>query len=256
MPSGGTLTIRTANVDPCADAGRRRRTGRSSSSPSRTPAAEWTRRRVQGSSSRSSRRSRAPERDSGSRASTGSSRRAAASSTSRARPTRARRWPSTCRASCASSRSTFPVALPLPLRATGGETDPARRGRGRRTRGGAPHPGGAGIHRARGVRRRRGADARRGPRRHDRPARDRRRDAAEDRARGRGRAPRRSGPSSRCCTCPATRTRRSCRSALAGTETAFVQKPFTHDGLAAAVRELLDREDEPLGRAVGAHPHR
>ena len=25
-------------------------------------------------------------------------------------------------------------------------------------------------------------------------------------------------------------------------ETAFVQKPFTHDGLAAAVRELLDRE--------------
>ena len=38
--------------------------------------------------------------------------------------------------------------------------------------------------------------------------------------------------------------------------TAFVQKPFTHDGLAAAVRELLDREPVPLGRAVGAHPHR
>jgi CheY-like chemotaxis protein len=43
---------------------------------------------------------------------------------------------------------------------------------------------------------------------------------------------------------------------LAGTDTAFVQKPFTHDRLAAAVRELLDREHEPLGRAVGAHPHR
>jgi two-component system cell cycle sensor histidine kinase/response regulator CckA len=43
---------------------------------------------------------------------------------------------------------------------------------------------------------------------------------------------------------------------LAGPDTAFVQKPFTHDRLAAAVRELLDREDEPLGRAVGAHPHR
>ena len=44
--------------------------------------------------------------------------------------------------------------------------------------------------------------------------------------------------------------------ALAGADTAFVQKPFTNDRLAAAVRELLDREDEPLGRAVGAHPHR
>jgi PAS domain S-box-containing protein len=44
--------------------------------------------------------------------------------------------------------------------------------------------------------------------------------------------------------------------ALAGTDTAFVQKPFTHDRLAAAVRELLDRTDEHLGRAVGAHPHR
>ena len=44
--------------------------------------------------------------------------------------------------------------------------------------------------------------------------------------------------------------------ALAGTDTAFVQKPFTHDRLAAAVRELLDREREPLGRAVGANPHR
>ena len=44
--------------------------------------------------------------------------------------------------------------------------------------------------------------------------------------------------------------------ALAGTDTAFVQKPFTHDRLAAAVRELLDRECEPLGRAVGANPHR
>ena len=44
--------------------------------------------------------------------------------------------------------------------------------------------------------------------------------------------------------------------ALAGTDTAFVQKPFTHDRLAAAVRELLDREREPLGRAVGASPHR
>jgi PAS domain S-box-containing protein len=43
---------------------------------------------------------------------------------------------------------------------------------------------------------------------------------------------------------------------LAGTEATFVQKPFTHDGLAAAVRELLDREPVPLGRAVGAHPHR
>ena len=43
---------------------------------------------------------------------------------------------------------------------------------------------------------------------------------------------------------------------LAGTETAFVQKPFTHDVMAAAVRELLDRDDEHLGRAVGADPHR
>jgi two-component system cell cycle sensor histidine kinase/response regulator CckA len=43
---------------------------------------------------------------------------------------------------------------------------------------------------------------------------------------------------------------------LAGSDTAFVQKPFTHDRLAAAVRELLDRDDEVLGRAVGAHPHR
>jgi len=43
---------------------------------------------------------------------------------------------------------------------------------------------------------------------------------------------------------------------LAGTDTGFVQKPFTHDRLAAAVRELLDREHEPLGRAVGARPHR
>jgi CheY-like chemotaxis protein len=43
---------------------------------------------------------------------------------------------------------------------------------------------------------------------------------------------------------------------LAGADTAFVQKPFTHDGLAAAVRELLDRDDELLGRAVGASPHR
>jgi PAS domain S-box-containing protein len=44
--------------------------------------------------------------------------------------------------------------------------------------------------------------------------------------------------------------------ALAGADTAFLQKPFTHDRLAAAVRELLDRECEPLGRAVGASPHR
>jgi PAS domain S-box-containing protein len=44
--------------------------------------------------------------------------------------------------------------------------------------------------------------------------------------------------------------------ALDGADTAFVQKPFTHDGLAAAVRELLDREREPVGRAVGASPHR
>jgi len=43
--------------------------------------------------------------------------------------------------------------------------------------------------------------------------------------------------------------------ALAGAGTAFVQKPFTHDGLAAAVRELLDRECEPVGRAVGASSH-
>ena len=43
--------------------------------------------------------------------------------------------------------------------------------------------------------------------------------------------------------------------ALDGPDTAFVQKPFTHDGLAAAVRELLDREFEPVGRAVGASPH-
>jgi DNA-binding NtrC family response regulator len=43
---------------------------------------------------------------------------------------------------------------------------------------------------------------------------------------------------------------------LASANTAFVQKPFTHDRLAAAVRELLDRDDEPLGRAVGANPHR
>jgi PAS domain S-box-containing protein len=44
--------------------------------------------------------------------------------------------------------------------------------------------------------------------------------------------------------------------ALAGADAAFIQKPFTHDRLAAAVRELLDRNREPLGRAVGAHPHR
>ena len=44
--------------------------------------------------------------------------------------------------------------------------------------------------------------------------------------------------------------------ALAGAHAAFVQKPFTHDRLAAAVRELLDRKREPLGRAVGASPHR
>jgi PAS domain S-box-containing protein len=44
--------------------------------------------------------------------------------------------------------------------------------------------------------------------------------------------------------------------ALAGADTAFVQKPFTHDRLAAAVRELLDREREPRGRAVGANSHR
>jgi PAS domain S-box-containing protein len=43
---------------------------------------------------------------------------------------------------------------------------------------------------------------------------------------------------------------------LAGTDTAFVQKPFTNDGLAAAARELLDRDAEPVGRAVGAHPDR
>jgi DNA-binding NtrC family response regulator len=44
--------------------------------------------------------------------------------------------------------------------------------------------------------------------------------------------------------------------ALAGANTAFVQKPFTHDGLSAAVRELLDREEAPVRRAVGAYPHR
>ncbi len=44
--------------------------------------------------------------------------------------------------------------------------------------------------------------------------------------------------------------------ALAGRDTAFVQKPFTHHRLAAAVRELLDREAELVGRAVGAHSHR
>ncbi len=43
--------------------------------------------------------------------------------------------------------------------------------------------------------------------------------------------------------------------ALAGPDTAFLQKPFSHDNLAAAVRELLDREFEPVGRAVGASPH-
>ena len=42
----------------------------------------------------------------------------------------------------------------------------------------------------------------------------------------------------------------------AGSDTAFLQKPFTHDSLAASVRALLDREDEPVGRAVGASPHR
>ena len=44
--------------------------------------------------------------------------------------------------------------------------------------------------------------------------------------------------------------------ALAGADTAFVQKPFTHDRLTAAVRAVLDGEDVPLGRAVGASPHR
>jgi CheY-like chemotaxis protein len=43
---------------------------------------------------------------------------------------------------------------------------------------------------------------------------------------------------------------------LSGPDTAFVQKPFSHDTLTAAVRELLDREDGALGRAVGAHSHR
>jgi PAS domain S-box-containing protein len=43
---------------------------------------------------------------------------------------------------------------------------------------------------------------------------------------------------------------------LGGANTAFVQKPFTHDRLTAAVRAVLDGEEEPLGRAVGAHPHR
>jgi PAS domain S-box-containing protein len=44
--------------------------------------------------------------------------------------------------------------------------------------------------------------------------------------------------------------------ALTGPHTVFVQKPFTNECLTAAVRDLLDRDDEPLGRAVGAHPHR
>jgi DNA-binding NarL/FixJ family response regulator len=44
--------------------------------------------------------------------------------------------------------------------------------------------------------------------------------------------------------------------ALAGPNTAYVQKPFTNDRLAAAVRELLDREDAPVGREVGSNPHR
>jgi CheY-like chemotaxis protein len=43
---------------------------------------------------------------------------------------------------------------------------------------------------------------------------------------------------------------------LSGADTAFLQKPFTGDGLAAAVRELLDAGLEPVGSAVGAHPHR
>jgi CheY-like chemotaxis protein len=43
---------------------------------------------------------------------------------------------------------------------------------------------------------------------------------------------------------------------LAGPGTGFIQKPFTREGLAGAVRDLL--EDEELRRedAVGAHPHR
>jgi PAS domain S-box-containing protein len=44
--------------------------------------------------------------------------------------------------------------------------------------------------------------------------------------------------------------------ALGAADTAFVQKPFTHDRLAAAVRELLDRDEELAGRAIGAHTHR
>ena len=44
--------------------------------------------------------------------------------------------------------------------------------------------------------------------------------------------------------------------ALAGADTAFVQKPFTHDGLTAAVRAVLDGEEVSVGRAVGPSPHR
>ena len=43
---------------------------------------------------------------------------------------------------------------------------------------------------------------------------------------------------------------------LAGANTAFVQKPFTHDSLTFAVRELLDRESAPIRTAVGSYPHR
>ena len=216
----------------------------------------WTQRRVRGSSSRSSRRRRAPERVSGSRASTGSSRRAAASSTSRARPTKARRWPSTFRAvvrehveltsrsrcRCRSRRAARPILL---VEDEDGVRAVARR-----------------ILAAQGytvLEAFDGAEAltlAAGHAGDDRPTRDRRRDAAEDRARGRGRAPR-----------PAARAQGSVRVRLRGRGDraarhwpAPIRPSSRSRSRTTAWRQPCESfstaNDEPLGRAVGAHPHR
>ena len=187
MADGGTLTIRTANVDAGAGADRR---GRGAvRGPLRLRLRLRHGRRDAGADLRAvlhdeaERRNRARARE---RLRDRCAERRLHRRLERRR-TRARRWLSTCRASLHEHAD-----LDRPGGAAGprdGRRDhPARRGRGRCSCRGAADPRGAGIHRARGIRRRRGARARSGPHRHDRPAADGRRDAAEDRARGRGRA--------------------------------------------------------------------